>query len=121
MKRLVFIDLEVNPDSNHISDYGAYASDGAELHTHASAAFYDFIKDAGFLCGHNIIAHDAKKASGLFRDEISAFQKLDSLLHGIFCALLFSKALRANCIKPILKLSCTNHGLKFFHRQKPAL
>lgn len=56
--RIVFVDLEVNPETNTVEDFGALSESGETLHTHSARMFDAFIADCGFLCGHNILRHD---------------------------------------------------------------
>lgn len=58
MRSIAFFDLEVNPESGKILDYGAVDAAGNPLHTQSPAVFAEYIKGKGYLCGHNIIAHD---------------------------------------------------------------
>ncbi|HOF19763.1 MAG TPA: RecQ family ATP-dependent DNA helicase [Bacteroidales bacterium] len=55
---VVFIDTEIGGHSGQILDYGAIRNDGAKCRTRSGAVFHGFIKDAAFLCGHNIVHHD---------------------------------------------------------------
>ena len=57
---LVFIDTEVNVDSQKVQDYGAVREDGAVLHTQSPQEFDSFVSGCDTLCGHNIISHDLK-------------------------------------------------------------
>ncbi len=58
MKRIVFFDIELNPQTETIEDIGCIQDDGAVFHKKDIPGFFDFIKDAEFICGHNILAHD---------------------------------------------------------------
>lgn len=60
MKHIVFIDTEVSEADNKAYDFGAVKENNEKLHTGSVKKFHDFISDAGFLCGHNIINHDSK-------------------------------------------------------------
>lgn len=57
---IVFIDTEVNPQTNKVADYGALREDGAVLHSHSKADFDAFVSKCDIVCGHNIINHDLK-------------------------------------------------------------
>ena len=59
-----FVDLEVGINDKAIHDIGALRWDGATMHTTNKTKVLDFIKDAHYLCGHNIIHHDAKYLFG---------------------------------------------------------
>ena len=60
---LAFVDTEVNPQSQDITDFGAARMDGAQLHTHSYSEFEDFVSGCTALCGHNILRHDIKHLS----------------------------------------------------------
>ena len=57
---VVFIDIEVDPETETILDFGAVNSVQDKVHTRSEAKFRDFIKGYEYVCGHNIIHHDAK-------------------------------------------------------------
>lgn len=57
---IVFIDTEVNPQSQKVQDYGAVREDGAVLHTRIRDEFLDFVEPCRTVCGHNIIGFDLK-------------------------------------------------------------
>ncbi len=58
MRKIVFIDTEVDIDSGRVGDFGAVDSDESQLHTSSESYFAEFIKGNEFICGHNILAHD---------------------------------------------------------------
>lgn len=58
MKRIVFFDIELNPQTETIEDIGCVSGDNAVFHNKDVHGFFNFIKDADFICGHNIIQHD---------------------------------------------------------------
>lgn len=65
MNTIIFIDTEVNPENQTVLDYGAFVDDNRYIHTEAAGRFRDFLRQnsAGenrYLCGHNIVHHDAK-------------------------------------------------------------
>lgn len=57
-KSVVFIDTEVNPETNEVRDYGAVTDNGNKIHTASVNEFENFVNSYSFMCGHNIIAHD---------------------------------------------------------------
>ena len=57
---MVFVDVEVNPQSYRIEDFGAVREDGAVLHSGSKCEFATFISKCDALCGHNIINFDLK-------------------------------------------------------------
>uniref|UniRef100_UPI0025DAAE74 hypothetical protein n=1 Tax=Ruminococcus sp. TaxID=41978 RepID=UPI0025DAAE74 len=60
MNRIFYIDTEVCEANNKAYDYGAVSEQDDKLHTGSAHEFHSFIADAEYLCGHNIIDHDAK-------------------------------------------------------------
>lgn len=60
MKHIFFIDTEVSETDNKAYDFGAVDENDVKLHTGAAHEFHSFIAGAEYLCGHNIINHDAK-------------------------------------------------------------
>ena len=60
MKHIFFIDTEVSETDNKAYDFGAVDENDCKLHTGAAHEFHSFIAGAEYLCGHNIINHDAK-------------------------------------------------------------
>ncbi len=63
MGEIVFFDTEVTVESQKIMDYGATTDQGRQIHTKIGHEFLEFIKEASFLCGHNILRHDLKQLS----------------------------------------------------------
>lgn len=60
MNSIAFFDLEVDPEKGKIVDIGCLKSDGSSFHENSLSGFLNFIKDAQYLCGHNILNHDIK-------------------------------------------------------------
>lgn len=65
MNTIIFIDTEVNPEKQTVLDYGAFIDDNRYIHTEAAGRFRDFLVQNStgenrYLCGHNIVHHDAK-------------------------------------------------------------
>lgn len=58
--RFVFVDVEVGVNDKRIHDIGALLWDGRPYHAASKQGLMDFIKDEDFICGHNVINHDAK-------------------------------------------------------------
>lgn len=54
------VDVEVGTKDNKIHDIGAIRYDGAIYHNPSKTGVLDFINSIDFVCGHNIIHHDAK-------------------------------------------------------------
>ena len=64
--RYAFIDLEVGVKDCVIHDIGALRYDDMVFHKAARQELLQFLANVDYLCGHNIIHHDAKY---LFKDE----------------------------------------------------
>lgn len=57
-KSIVFIDSEIGVEDKKIKDLGAIKEDRSSFHALSVPKFYDFVSDADFICGHNIVHHD---------------------------------------------------------------
>ena len=79
-EKIVFIDTEVNPETGKVLDYGAVSNDGATCHTASAAVFGSFLQGAGFLCGHNIMAHDRKYIGKIIQESCPDAFLLDTLV-----------------------------------------
>ena len=58
--RYAFIDVEVGLKDHRILDIGALRWDRAIFHSANKRELQNYLKDVDFVCGHNIIHHDAK-------------------------------------------------------------
>ncbi len=58
--RYSFVDVEVGIKDHKIHDIGAYRFDGTIYHNSSKEALLNFLDGVDFVCGHNIIHHDAK-------------------------------------------------------------
>ncbi|MDE6652792.1 MAG: RecQ family ATP-dependent DNA helicase [Muribaculaceae bacterium] len=74
--RYCIVDVEVGVHDKKIHDIGAVRWDGAVDHSADKRKLMTFIKDAEFVCGHNIINHDARY---LFGDGARPCQLVDTL------------------------------------------
>ena len=83
---IAFIDLEVALDGKRVSDFGAMKEPENEFHSSSKQDFIQFVADAEFLCGHNIIQHDLKYLSDF--EEITSKKAIDTLF---LSPLLFPK------------------------------
>jgi len=81
--RYAMIDIEVGRKDNAIHDIGALRHDGAVFHKASKRDLFDFLDDVHYVCGHNIIHHDAKY---LFAQEACRWMLVDTLY---FSPLLF--------------------------------
>lgn len=57
--RYTFVDVEIGLQDHKIHDIGALRFDGAIFHKASKEELFDFLRDSDYLCGHNIIHHDA--------------------------------------------------------------
>ncbi len=57
---IVFLDIEVSISSNKIMDLGAVNDQNSTFHNSIQGDFLNFVKDAEFIGGHNILNHDLK-------------------------------------------------------------
>lgn len=79
MHNILFLDIEVNPKTNKI-DYGA-TFQGQELHERNGVKLAQWISEAKYICGHNIIKHDIPILKDKFGDALFEGKKvLDTLL-----------------------------------------
>ncbi|MDY3848296.1 MAG: RecQ family ATP-dependent DNA helicase, partial [Prevotella sp.] len=74
--RYAFVDVEVGIKDRKIHDIGAIRRDGAVCHSANKRELTDFLKDVDFICGHNIIHHDAKY---LFGEKTDRWMLVDTL------------------------------------------
>ncbi len=74
--RYGFVDVEVGLKDKRIHDIGALLWNGAVFHSADRRELRNFLKDVDFVCGHNIIHHDAKY---LFGDEVRRCLLVDTL------------------------------------------
>lgn len=71
-----FVDVEVGLKDNKIHDIGALKWDDSKFHSANKHDLQIFIKDIDYVCGHNIIHHDAKY---LFGEDDNKFKLVDTL------------------------------------------
>lgn len=62
------VDAEVGMKDNRVHDIGALRHDGATFHKAQKAELLEFLHGVDFVCGHNIVHHDAKYLFGDGRD-----------------------------------------------------
>ena len=62
--RYAIVDVEVGVRDKKIHDIGALKWDGAVYHSADKQGLFSFLKNVDFICGHNIIHHDAKYLFG---------------------------------------------------------
>lgn len=74
--RYAFLDCEVGIKSKKIYDIGALRWDGSIFHSADRHAAIQFLEDADYICGHNIIHHDTKF---LFGEDVNKWALVDTL------------------------------------------
>lgn len=74
--RYAFVDVEVGVKDKKIHDIGALRWDDAVFHSANKHELQDFLKNVDFVCGHNIINHDAKY---LFGEDSNKWLLVDTL------------------------------------------
>ncbi len=55
-----FVDAEVGTNDHKVHDIGALRHDGTSLHTASKKELEAFLQDVDYVCGHNIVHHDAR-------------------------------------------------------------
>jgi len=58
--RYAIVDVEIGLKDRKIHDIGALRHDGATYHKTSKEELFEFLNDTDYICGHNIIHHDAK-------------------------------------------------------------
>ena len=58
--KYAIVDAEVGVKDHRVHDIGALRFDGAYFHKSSKSEFLFFIKGIDYICGHNIVHHDAK-------------------------------------------------------------
>ena len=74
--RFAFVDVEVGIKDKKIHDIGAWRWDDAIFHSADKRALQNFMNGIDYVCGHNIIHHDAKY---LYGEEKQNFTLVDTL------------------------------------------
>lgn len=70
------VDVEIGLKDHKIHDIGALRDDGATYHKTSKEELFEFLNEADYICGHNIIHHDAKY---LFTDKTCRWRLVDTL------------------------------------------
>ncbi len=76
MPHYAIIDIEISLQEQKLHDIGSLRYDGATFHKASKTELFEFIKDVNYICGHNIIHHDAKY---LFTDKTCHWHLVDTL------------------------------------------
>lgn len=80
MQSIIFVDTEINPQSNKIVDMAAIKADGSVFHKVSLPEFVRFVAGSTFVCGHNILAHDTKYIGKVLIDAgVDAANIIDTL------------------------------------------
>ena len=74
--RYAIVDVEVGLNDRKIHDIGALRYDGATFHKASKEGLFEFLGEVNYVCGHNIIYHDAKY---LFADGECRWLLVDTL------------------------------------------
>ena len=74
--RYAFVDVEVGVKDKRIHDIGALLWDGATYHSVDKQGMMQFLEGVDYVCGHNIIHHDAKY---LFENGVHKWALVDTL------------------------------------------
>ena len=74
--RYAVVDVEIGLTDHRIHDIGALRYDGAIFHKASKEELLPFLERVEYLCGHNIIHHDAKY---LFEDRQIPWRLVDTL------------------------------------------
>ncbi len=74
--RYAVVDVEIGLKDHKIHDIGSLRHDGATYHKASKEGLFEFLKDVDYICGHNIIHHDAKY---LFGDKPIRWLLVDTL------------------------------------------
>ena len=78
--KLVSFDLEYNPSTKKIDQFGYWASDGSSLRTRNLHQLLTVLNDADILLGHNVLYHDLEVLATQFGYESTTDQIIDTLL-----------------------------------------
>ena len=76
---IVFVDLEVNPDSGQVREYGAVSSGDLQYRGASAASFERILEHAGYVCGHNLLRHDLKYIGGILSEVCPDAKLIDTL------------------------------------------
>ncbi|HRP90059.1 MAG TPA: RecQ family ATP-dependent DNA helicase [Edaphocola sp.] len=81
MRKITFIDTEIEPNSKAIIDIGSIHDDGTIFHSPSIKDFTAFLKESEFICGHNIINHDLKYLTAIFQQRDSSNNNIIDTLY----------------------------------------
>lgn len=69
-KRLSFLDAEVGFSDHKVHDIGALCENGAVFHSTSGALLTGFLDGCRYVCGHNIVHHDARYLSAYIPENV---------------------------------------------------
>ncbi len=78
-KKIIFFDIEVDPSSDRVVDFGAINDDGDKVHTDSFLDFARFFRGFSFVCGHNILNHDLKYVGDSIKQYSPYYIPIDTL------------------------------------------
>ena len=76
--KYAFVDIEVSMKDHKVCDIGAIRHDGAVMHCHSRSELLTFLGHIDYVCGHNIVHHDA---THLFNEQSDCPWKLVDTLY----------------------------------------
>ncbi len=79
MNKIAFIDTEVDFTSKKMLDAGGLYENGSKLHSNSTSELLDFIGEAEYTCGHNIIHHDLPFFEKNIGRDLSYIKAIDTL------------------------------------------
>ena len=97
MPKIAFLDTEVQPKTGKVLDIGIVNDQGEVLHTSSIAEAEVFLKDAEYICGHNIIDHDLTYLDKALDRQFCENSRFIDTLH--LSPLLFPKKPYHNLVK----------------------
>ena len=75
-KKYAFVDVEVSVSDRKVQDIGALRYDGSYYHKASKKDLVEFLRGVSFVCGHNLVHHDAKYLLGNEQSEIALVDTL---------------------------------------------
>ncbi|WP_445956067.1 RecQ family ATP-dependent DNA helicase [Yeosuana sp.] len=79
MSGIVFIDIEIDPKSNNITDIGAVNKEGQQFHSNSIYDLKKYINGSKYVCGHNILKHDIPYLEKSLKIDFSSNYAIDTL------------------------------------------
>ncbi|MFD0836692.1 RecQ family ATP-dependent DNA helicase [Mariniflexile aquimaris] len=79
MSGIVFIDIEIDPKRNNITDIGAVNKEGQLFHSNSIDDLIKYINGNKYVCGHNILKHDIPYLEKTLKIDFSSNYAIDTL------------------------------------------